>query len=175
MLDNLRALRTAVERRTDLALIFPVHPNPQVVAAAHDVLAGHARILLVEPLGYPDFIGLLTHASLIVSDSGGVQEEAPTLGRPLLILRENTERAEAVECGVARLVGRQPGALASMLEEACREGSWAERVSAVENPFGRGDSGPRIVEAIRQLSSRAGAGIEVGRPLRRAESPVTSN
>lgn len=151
MTENLVALRRFVEAHEDVALIFPVHPNPAVTGPATRLLAGHPRIHLIEPLGYEDFVRLLAHAWLIVSDSGGVQEEAPTLGKPLLILRENTERPEAVEAGVARLVGGRPDHLAAMLEEIYVGGSWAEEVCKVENPFGRGDSGKRIAQIISEL------------------------
>jgi UDP-N-acetylglucosamine 2-epimerase (non-hydrolysing) len=144
MSGNLRVLRAFVESRPDVALAVPVHPNPSVVAAARAALDGHPRVHLLEPLGYEDFIALLAESWLIVSDSGGVQEEAPSLGRPLLILRENTERPEAVQSGVARLVGGRPERLAEMLEEAAQPGSWAESAGRVENPFGRGDAGEKI-------------------------------
>jgi UDP-N-acetylglucosamine 2-epimerase (non-hydrolysing) len=146
--ENLRVLRRFVEAHQDVALVFPVHPNPVVVEASKAILAGHPRIHLIRPLGYPDFVCLLSRAWLIVSDSGGVQEEAPSLGKPLLVLRENTERPEAVASGVARLVGGDPQRLAAMLEEVHQPGSWAETASRVENPFGRGDSGRNIVEII---------------------------
>jgi UDP-N-acetylglucosamine 2-epimerase (non-hydrolysing) len=104
-------------------------------------------------------------AWLIVSDSGGVQEEAPTLGKPLLVLRENTERPEVLESGVARLVGSRPEALALMLEEAYLEGSWASQVGRIENPFGDGDSGQKIAEIIAELIN-----AQVGRHSRAASS-----
>jgi UDP-N-acetylglucosamine 2-epimerase (non-hydrolysing) len=151
MAQNLRVLRRFVEARPDCALVFPVHPNPAVVWAARSVLNGHPRVRLLDPLGYEDFIALLAEAWLIVSDSGGVQEEAPSLGRPLLILRENTERPEAVQSGVARLVGGRPERLAALLEEAAQPGSWAENAGRVENPFGRGDAGERIVLILSGL------------------------
>jgi UDP-N-acetylglucosamine 2-epimerase (non-hydrolysing) len=106
---------------------------------------------LIEPMGYAEFIGLLSYAWLIVSDSGGVQEEAPTLGKPLLILRENTERPEAIESGIARLVGASPSRLGRMLEEAYEAGSWAEQVETVKNPFGHGDSGERIAQIVATI------------------------
>lgn len=165
MTENLLTLRRFVESHEDVALIFPVHPNPSVVSAARHALSDHPRIHLVEPLGYEDFIALLSEAWLIVSDSGGVQEEAPTLGKPLLVLRENTERPEALESGVARLVGGQPHALARMLEEAHADDSWANDVSRLENPFGKGDSGERIAEIIAELLNvrvaRAGLAVSV--------------
>ena len=151
MTENLKVLRRFVRRREDVALIFPVHPNPSVVGAARKVFRRQERIHLIEPLPYAEFVRLLARAWLIVSDSGGVQEEAPTLGRPLLILRENTERPEAVASGVARLVGAGPARLAEMLDEAYEPGSWAEGVHEIENPFGRGDSGRRIARVVAEL------------------------
>jgi UDP-N-acetylglucosamine 2-epimerase (non-hydrolysing) len=151
MAANLRVLRNFVEAHAEIALIFPVHPNPSVMELAADILGSHPRIHLVKPLDYQDFVVLLSHAWLIVSDSGGVQEEAPTLKKPLLILRESTERPEAIESGVARLVGKRPERLAAMLDEVYRDGNWIRCIGAVENPFGRGDSGERIVNIVGHL------------------------
>jgi UDP-N-acetylglucosamine 2-epimerase (non-hydrolysing) len=151
MAGNLRVLRNFIERHTDVALIFPVHPNPAVVRPAMAILSDHPRIYLLPPLDYQDFVGLLSHAWLIISDSGGVQEQAPTLGKPLLVLRQNTERPEAIEAGVARLVGGTPGRLASMLEDVYTDGMWPKYVGRVDNPFGRGDSGQRIVRALADV------------------------
>lgn len=162
MAGNLRAIRDFVESRADVVLIFPVHPNPSVAAAAREVLSGHPRIHLIQPLTYNHFIMLMTHAWLIVSDSGGLQEEAPTLGKPLLVLRENTERPEAVESGVARLVGGSPERLSAMLEEAYAEGSWANEVTEINNPFGRGDSGKLIAELICELLNVPARALRVG-------------
>jgi len=148
---NLRVLRSFVDRHEDVALVFPVHPNPAVVGPATATLSGHPRINLIQPLNYEDFVLLLSNAWLIVSDSGGVQEEAPTLGKPLLILRENTELPEALECGVARLVGKAPSRLEAMLEDVYSDGNWIEQTRKTENPFGQGDSGKRIVQAIAEL------------------------
>src|SRR5262249_51851541 len=151
MAENLGVLRSFVESHSDIALIFPVHPNPAVMAPAHDILSGCPRIHLIEPLNYHDFIFLLSRAWLIVSDSGGVQEEAPTLGKPLLVLRENTERLEGVKLGFARLVGGCPGRLVMMLEEVLKDGDWANEIRKLENPFGRGDSGKRIAQIVVDL------------------------
>ena len=146
--ENLRVLRDFVVRHHDVALIFPVHPNPEVKGPAKATLGGHPRIFLAQPLNYDDFIQLLSHAWLIVSDSGGVQAEAPSLGKPLLILRENTEMPEVVECGVARLVGGNPARLESMLEEIYADDQWIREVRQIENPLGHGDSGKMIVDLI---------------------------
>jgi len=151
MEGHLRVLRRFIERHEGLALVFPVHPNPAVRAAADAALAGAPRVLRLDPLEYPDFIHLLSRAWLIVSDSGGVQEEAPTLGKPLLVLRENTERPEVLQCGVGRLVGNAPARLEALLEEALVDADWFERVRTTPNPFGAGDSGVRIASAIERL------------------------
>ena len=161
MKGHLRVLRHFVERHEDLALVFPVHPNPAVRAAAEATLSGAPRVLCLEPLDYPDFIHLLSRAWLIVSDSGGVQEEAPTLGKPLLVLRENTERPEVLSCGVGRLVGNQPARLDALLEEALVDAGWFERARNTPNPFGSGGSGARIASAIERLLMSEHSG---GRP-----------
>ena len=148
MRDRMRVLRRFVEAHEDVSLIFPVHANPAVAEVAARELGGGRRIHLIGPLDYPDFLHALSRAWLIVSDSGGVQEEAPSLGKPLLIMRPNTERPETVECGVARLVGDCAETLRAALEEARQPGSWASRVRPQANPFGRGDSARRIVDAI---------------------------
>lgn len=154
MAANLRVLRDFVERHADVTLVFPVHPNPAVRRAAEEILVGVERVVRLEPLDYFDFVHLMSRAWLIVSDSGGVQEEAPTLGKPVLVLRENTERPEAIEAGVARLVGGSAERLESLLEEAYAPRSWIERVAEVPNPFGAGDSGRRIVDAIDRFLER---------------------
>lgn len=154
MKANLRALRDFVERHQDVALIFPVHLNPQVQGPTQKILSGHPRIHLTPPLGYEDFVILLSSAWLIVSDSGGVQEEAPTLGKPVLVLRENTERPEGIEAGVARLVGGSAENLRRLLEECYLDGSWAQRVGKVSNPFGQEDSGRKIALAVEKIVKR---------------------
>jgi UDP-N-acetylglucosamine 2-epimerase (non-hydrolysing) len=148
MAESLRLLRRFVDAHVDTALAFPVHPNPVVVETTRQVLGDHPRIHLLEPLNYEEFVLLLSRAWLIVSDSGGVQEEAPTLGKPLIVLRENTERPEAVTSGVAQLVGARPARLATLLDEARLPGSWADAAGKVPNPFGNGDAGVRIASAI---------------------------
>ena len=151
MNGNLKVLRRFLAEHEDVALAFPVHPNPNVAEPTRAVLAGAPRVHLLEPLAYAEFVHLLSRAWLIVSDSGGIQEEAPTLGKALLVLRENTERPEAIEAGVARLVGGAPERLAEMLAEIHADDTWIERVREIENPFGAGDSGIRIAEAIESF------------------------
>ncbi|MCA9753592.1 MAG: UDP-N-acetylglucosamine 2-epimerase (non-hydrolyzing), partial [Gemmatimonadetes bacterium] len=154
MSGNLKVLREFVEARPDASLVFPVHPNPNVREVSRRILGDVPRIHLVEPLEYFDFVHLLSAAWLIVSDSGGVQEEAPTLGKPLLVLRENTERPEAIESGVARLVGGDPATLRRMLEELWPDHEWIRAMKGVENPFGDGTAGRRIVDGLESWLAR---------------------
>jgi UDP-N-acetylglucosamine 2-epimerase (non-hydrolysing) len=148
MRDNLRTLRSFVDNHEDVSLVFAVHPNPNVVEVAKAELSGHARIQLIDPLDYSDFIHLLRHAWMVVSDSGGIQEEAPSLSKPLLVLRSNTERQEAIDCGAAVLVGDDPARLASILENVYRDSTWADSMKRIRNPFGDGTAACRIADAI---------------------------
>ncbi len=150
MTENLKVLRRFVEKHKDVSLFFPVHPNPNVRKTTEEILSGCDRVYLLKPLGYPDFVALMKASWLIVSDSGGVQEEAPSLGKPLLILRENTERPEAIEAGVAKLVGKDAGNLKSMLEENYGNEKWIRSVAKVRNPFGDGTAAVQIVDAITE-------------------------
>jgi UDP-N-acetylglucosamine 2-epimerase (non-hydrolysing) len=156
MAGHLRALRRFVSRHLGVALVFPVHPNPAVRAATEAELAGAERIHCIDPLEYADFLHLLSRAWLVASDSGGVQEEAPSLGKPVLVLRDTTERPEVLDCGVGRLVGHSGERLEEMLEEALADPAWFEAVRAVESPFGRGDAGERIADAIDRLLAGGG-------------------
>ncbi|MCY7376807.1 MAG: UDP-N-acetylglucosamine 2-epimerase (non-hydrolyzing) [Pyrinomonadaceae bacterium] len=148
MAENLETLRDFVFKNKDVAVIFPVHPNPNVRTATEKILANRERTFLLEPLDYADFAALMKAAWLIVSDSGGVQEEAPSLGKPLLVLRENTERPEAIETGIARLVG---GNLKRFLEENYADESWINSVGKIANPFGDGTAAKQIVDILSQI------------------------
>ena len=160
MRENLGVLGRFVERHPEAALIFPVHPNPEVRSAVEDALQGRPRVLLVPPMDYEEFIQLLSSASLIVSDSGGIQEEAPTLRKPLLVLRENTERPEAIESGAALLVGGDPAKLEAMLEAAWVDDTWESRLAGIRNPFGDGNAGHRIAEGVRRILSAGSLGVD---------------
>ncbi len=156
MRQHLRDLRRFVELHPDISLVFAVHPNPNVTTAARAELQNSPRIHLIAPLDYTDFIQLMRRAWLLVSDSGGIQEEAPTLKKPLLVLRENTERREAVDAGGAILVGNAPGRLSALLEKTYSDPTWQEHVQRAVNPFGDGRAGRRISEAIyRELCGAA--------------------
>jgi UDP-N-acetylglucosamine 2-epimerase (non-hydrolysing) len=157
MAGHLRVLRRFVEARPDVALVFPVHPNPAVRDAAQSILGDVPRVHLLPPLDHPDFIHLLSRAWLVVSDSGGVQEEVATLGKALLVLRDNTERPEVIEAGLGRLVGPSAAQLERMLEEIEADGAWLRRAASIPNPFGDGRSGQRIADAIEGWLSGAAA------------------
>jgi len=149
MAANLTVLRRFVEDHSDVCLIFPVHPNPAVRRATEEVLSPHPRVKLIDPLGYADFVHTLANSWLIVSDSGGVQEEAPSLGKPLLVLRENTERPEALWSGVAKLVGSDAAEFARILEENYADDSWIASVGKVANPFGDGTAAEKITGILK--------------------------
>lgn len=147
MRERLACLREFVDRHPDVVLILPVHPNPEVRRAVREALAGAPRCRTIDPVPYPDFLHLARHAWLIVSDSGGIQEEAPSLGVPLLVIREHTERPEAVSSGHARLIGGGTEPLRRALESAHAEG-WRPEPAPGANPFGRPDSAEAIARAI---------------------------
>jgi UDP-N-acetylglucosamine 2-epimerase len=142
--DVLRAVRTLADRVPDVRIVYPVHPNPNVREPATEMLSGHPRIHLTAPLDYLDLVTALEHASLVLTDSGGIQEEAPTFGTPLLVLREVTERPEAVEAGVAEVVGTDA---ARIVERAVAKLDQRMR-TPVANPFGDGRAGERIADIL---------------------------
>ena len=153
--DAFRAVRRLVDEHDDVRLLYPVHPNPNVVEPAQELLGDHPRIDLVEPLGYRDLVLALKGAHLILTDSGGIQEEAPTFGTPVLVLRGVTERPEGVEAGVALLVGTDAERI---LEEGSRilsKGRDQTPPAAFPNPYGDGRAGERIVDIISSVLTGA--------------------
>lgn len=140
------ALRELLRRHADLGLVLPLHPNPLVREQLRASLGAVPRARLVEPLGYPEFLAVLRGAALVLSDSGGVQEEAPALGRMVLVLRETTERPEAVACGLARVVGTDPDRIVAEAERCLAGGGIAPGRAAT--PFGDGRAGDRIARVI---------------------------
>ena len=158
MTGNLKVLRDFIERHSDVHLIFPVHPNPNVRGIAKQILGKTRNIHLLDPLDYSDFLAIMRASWLIVSDSGGVQEEAPSLGKPLLVIRENTERPEAIRAGVSKLVGTSPGSLRQFLEENHAVDTWIRSVKEVANPFGDGRAAQRIVRVIEEKLANKSTG-----------------
>ncbi|SKB00331.1 UDP-N-acetylglucosamine 2-epimerase (non-hydrolysing) [Prosthecobacter debontii] len=150
MRTHLRLLRRFTEAHPELCVVFPVHPNPAVKEAAAQELAGCDQIIITTPMAYADFVHLLSDAWLIVSDSGGIQEEAASLGKPILVLRENTERPEGVDAGVARLVGESATDLESLLNTAVSDTAWFDHAARAEKVFGDGHASERILAKLLQ-------------------------
>lgn len=145
-----KALRTLAKNNSDIQFLYPVHPNPNVKDVAHEFLAELPNVILCEPLDYAPFIAVMKRAYLILTDSGGVQEEAPALGKPVLVLRDETERPEAVEQGVVKLVGPN---YERIIEEAQRllddESAYKVMARGV-SPYGDGHAAERIVQTLRE-------------------------
>ena len=148
-LENIcRALLDIAGAFPDVSILYPVHLNPNVQDTARALLAGHERIILTEPLPYVEFVRLMKTAYIVVTDSGGLQEEAPSLGKPVLVLRNETERPEAVEAGTVRIVGTDRGdVVREMGRILSDEGAYREMAEA-QNPYGDGEASRRIVSTI---------------------------
>lgn len=145
------AIRELADRYPDIQVLYPVHPNPNVAGPAREILGAHPRITLCEPLAYRDFVAAMKAAYLILTDSGGVQEEAPALGKPVLVMRHETERPEAVAEGVVKLVGPDREAI---VREAARLLDDPEAYAAMakgSSPYGDGRSADRIVAVLRDF------------------------
>ncbi|MDH3224960.1 MAG: UDP-N-acetylglucosamine 2-epimerase (non-hydrolyzing) [Gemmatimonadota bacterium] len=139
------AVKELAARYDDVQILYPVHPNPQVRGPAEEILAGQAGIELLEPLSYTDLIHALENADLVLTDSGGIQEEAPTFGTPVLVLRDVTERPEGVDAGVATLVGTDPDRI---LEAAGTILACEGKREDAPNPYGDGLAGARIADIV---------------------------
>ena len=148
-----RALQTLAVRNPDVQFLYPVHPNPNVEKVAHEVLNA-ANILLCPPLDYASFVAAMKRSYVIISDSGGVQEEAPALGKPVLVLRQRTERPEAVEAGSVKLIGsshdRIVGAVQHLLDDETAYRSMSRKIS----PYGDGHSAQCVVKILREYFRR---------------------
>lgn len=144
-----QAVRQIAVDCPDVLMVFSVHPNPEVRRVAHRVLAGAPRVLLCEPFPYQEWANLLGRAHFIISDSGGVQEEAPTLGKPVLLLRDVTERPEALAAGTVELVGAETGAVYAAALRLLRDPGHYQSMARTSNPLGDGQAARRIVAALR--------------------------
>jgi UDP-N-acetylglucosamine 2-epimerase (non-hydrolysing) len=143
-----RALAGVARRHPDVRIVVPVHPNPSARGPMLRHLGGIDRVHLIDPVPYLPFVHLLARAYLIVSDSGGIQEEAPSLGVPALVLREVTERPEAIEAGAVRLVGVEERAIAAAVDSLLDDRQARERMARVVNPYGDGHAAERIVAIL---------------------------
>ena len=150
-LENIcQAISTLAQRHRELDFIFPVHPNPGVRQAVNKHLLNIDNVLLIEPCDYPVFCWLMKKSRLILSDSGGVQEEAPALGKPVLVLREETERPEAVEVGATRLVGTSVGAIIEAAQSLLVDATAYQRMATAGSPYGDGHAAQRIMETLHK-------------------------
>ena len=143
------ALREMVDQEPTIEVVYPVHLSPAVQEAANDLLGEHDRIHLIEPLDVLDFHNLASRSYFIMSDSGGVQEEAPSLGKPVLVLRDTTERPEGVKAGNLKLVGTDPAVVKSTMTELLSNESLYLQMANARNPYGDGKASERIVQAIK--------------------------
>ena len=153
--DGMQNIAQAVRRlasRGDVAIIFPVHLNPNVRAVMNAELGGLDNVALIEPLDYPHFARLLTISHIMLTDSGGVQEEAPALGKPVLVMRETTERPEGIAAGTARLVGTDPERIVQETERLLDDPSAYSAMARAHNPFGDGNSAQRICDLLALAS-----------------------
>ena len=137
--------------RDDVEIVYPVHPNPSVQVPVRQLLAGIPNIHLIEPLEYVPFVDLMRRAWLVLTDSGGIQEEGPSLGKPILVLREKTERPEGVEAGSVKLVGTQTRRIVEEAVRLLEDRQEYERMARVHNPYGDGHASRRIADAIHSF------------------------
>jgi len=143
-----RGLRQLVDAHPDLGLVYPVHLNPQVQEPVRRLLGDHPRIALAAPAAYEDFVWLMDRCAFVLTDSGGVQEEAPSLGKPVLVLRENTERPEGVDAGTSELVGTDPARMVAAGTRLLTDPAEYDRRSRLRNPYGDGTASARIVRLL---------------------------
>lgn len=149
-----RAIREVAEAFSNLVFVYPVHLNPNVREPVNRILGGHERICLVEPLAYESFVWLMDRATIVLTDSGGVQEEAPSLGKPVLVMRDSTERPEGIAAGNARLVGTRRQQIVDGLAELLRDPAQRAAMATVSNPYGDGKAAVRIVDILARIRGR---------------------
>ena len=165
--EALLAIRAFVDAAPDTGVFFPVHPNPAARSVAVEMLSGHDRIVLAEPASYREIVGAMQRAWLVVTDSGGLQEEAPALGKPVLVLRDVTERPEAVAVGAARVIGTEHERVLQALLGLHRDAAAYQRMATPVFPYGDGRAAQRIVAALQpHLTGRTGiASLREAKPL----------
>jgi UDP-N-acetylglucosamine 2-epimerase (non-hydrolysing) len=149
-----RAL-SRIADRSDVQLVYPVHPNPNVQDPVHRILAVHPNVRLIEPQSYVPFVDLMRRAYLLITDSGGIQEEGPSLGKPILVLREKTERPEAVTAGTVRLVGTDEDRIVGEATVLLENRELYDQMSRTHNPYGDGYASERISAAIHRFLTKA--------------------
>lgn len=149
--NTLKALKKIIERFPDVEAVFPVHYNPNVRKLVYDELGKSDRIHLIEPLSYEPFVQLMNRSYMVLTDSGGIQEEAPSLGKPVLVLRETTERPEGIEAGTAKMVGTDMEKIISAATELLENKKSYHKMAHAVNPYGDGNAAVRIVDTLIRL------------------------
>jgi UDP-N-acetylglucosamine 2-epimerase (non-hydrolysing) len=152
-----QALKEIATAKPAMTLVYPVHLNPKVQEPVNRILAGIQNIILIDPLEYPDFIWMMNRSTLLITDSGGVQEEAPSLGKPVLVMRDTTERPEAVAAGTVILVGTDTHKIVAETLDLLTNKERFDRMSALHNPYGDGKACERIVQALLQSATATAA------------------
>ena len=142
--------------REDVAIIYPMHPNPNVVEVMQPALSGHDNIALIDPLDYLNFVAMMEASELVLTDSGGIQEEAPSLGKPVLVMRDTTERPEGVEAGTAKLVGANSDRIVSEATSLLDDARSYEAMARAHNPYGDGTASAQIAETLAKAYLSAG-------------------
>ena len=143
-----KAIKRIVDEHSEVKAVYPVHLNPKVREIANEILGNDERIKLVEPLEVIDFHNFMNKAYIILTDSGGIQEEAPALGKPVLVLRDTTERPEGIEAGTLKLAGTDEEKIYSLTKELLENKEEYNKMSHASNPYGDGKASKRIVDAI---------------------------
>ncbi len=146
--DICQAIRQVADEQTDTSFIYPVHLNPNVQEPVQRILGHHERIHLIQPLAYEPFVWLMNRATVVVTDSGGVQEEAPSLGKPVLVMRETTERPEGIDAGNARLVGVSKSKITAELTRLLTDPSARTAMARIKNPYGDGTASRQIADIL---------------------------
>jgi UDP-N-acetylglucosamine 2-epimerase (non-hydrolysing) len=155
LLNICKALKEIALRYSDIDIVYPVHLNPQVQRSVYELLSGIGNIYLIAPLDYLPFVYMMQHCYLIITDSGGVQEEAPSLEKPVLVMRDTTERPEAVEAETVKLVGTDVGKIVESVRELLEDKVAYDRMARAHNPYGDGRAGERILDVFNQNRVKA--------------------
>ena len=148
MYHMFRAIRRIVDETPDIRVIYPIHMNPVVRQAANDIFAGDDRIHIIEPLDVLDFHNFLARSYLILTDSGGIQEEAPSLGKPVLVMRDTTERPEGIRAGTLKLVGTDEEIIYREFRKLLTDQKEYEKMAHASNPYGDGFAAKRIADIL---------------------------
>ena len=148
-LNICKALKILADRNPDINILYPVHLNPNVRGSVNELLSNVSNIKLVEPFQYEEFIYLMSESYLILTDSGGIQEEAPSLGKPVLVMRDTTERPEAVEAGTVKLVGSDQDNIIKEVQRLLNDNSEYQKMSKAHNPYGDGNASEKILNILK--------------------------